>query len=243
MTFTHNAELADAIVEWVEAQDMPVSVRRVFYAMVTREVIENTMAQYKRVSRVTLDLRRSGRLDWSLIVDDTRGTYKTHSYGNVDNCVKYALNNFRLNRWEGQLEHVQVWVEKRGHVSILYPITDSLDVVLVENGGRKAITEEAVEPFHTAQESGRRNRIIYVGDYDPSGLQMDENMRNQLAQWGVEVEWERVALTFDHIQSLPRAYVVPDTASKEWLSKHPDVEILGYNKQGIPPAQFLFVPE
>lgn len=235
-TFRENRELSEHIQAWVELQDIPMSVRRVFYAMVTQGVIDNTHAQYRKVSGVLLKLRRGGWLDWDHIIDDTRGSHKTAEYENAEACVKAALKRFRLDRWKDQENCVEVWVEKRGHVSALFEITDTYDVPIVENGGRKALTYEQVEPLLVAQTEGKKNVVLYVGDYDPSGLQMDENMIQQLNSWGVVGEWTRVALTLEQVQAMeiPRAYTVPDTASDSWWKKNPGAEVVGHDKSGRP---------
>lgn len=228
--FQKNLRLAAAIKDWIEAQDSPVTIRRVFYAMVTHGIIDNTQSEYRRISRVTTDLRRGGYLDWDLIVDGTRNAYKTASYDSIEDAVERAISNFRYDRWANQHAHVQVWVEKRGHVSMLYPITNRYDVSVCDNGGRRAVNEELVLPFLLAQREGRRNIILYVGDYDPSGLQMDVNLQDQLADWGAVVEFRRVALTYEHLHkyNLPRAYMIEDDVTDAWLRRHPLAEVQRY---------------
>ncbi len=232
VTFRGCAELADRVQAWIEEQDSPISVRRVFYAMVVAEVVKNVLAEYQRISKVTLDLRHGGRVDWSMITDSTRGVYKTNSYVSARQCAAAAVNRFRLDRWADQEYHVEVWVEKRGLIPALYPVTNALDVYICENGGKRALTEESVASLIQAQEAGKENAIVYVGDYDSSGLQMDENMIKQLNEWGVIAEWWRVALTLEQTESLPRAYTVLDKASSKWVAKHPNVEILKRTDNG-----------
>ena len=232
ITFGDNAVLAESIRLWVESQDSAVTVRRVFYAMVTAGELDNTMAQYKRVSRVTTDLRRGGYLDWNRIEDTTRGAHKRPDYRNAHHCLTAALDSFRLDRWADQLVYVQVWCEKRGHISVLYPTTDALDVTIVECGGRRALNQETVEPF--LRRPGKRAVVLYVGDYDPTGLQIDDNLQRQLGEWGVHVEWKRVALTPEQQSHYMRRYVVPDKATDKWLAQHPNVEIIGYSPSGDP---------
>ena len=226
--FRGNDSLAVYIQAWVEEQDSSVTVRRIFYAMVTQGHVENTLAEYRRISDITVKLRRGGFLDWDLIADDTRQAYKQPSFGRIEHAVHRAINAFRYDRWEQQQYLVQVWVEKRGHVSVLYPVTNRYDVSIVENGGRRIITPEVVEPFITAQDRGQTNVILYVGDYDPSGLQMDENMIAQLEALGVECTWKRVALTAEHLYmyELPRAYIVETGASQKWLRQHANAEVI-----------------
>ena len=204
--------------------------------MVSAQLIENTQDQYRRISRITTKLRRGGRLDWDSIIDSTRDSYKTESHDTARDCVTSAIKNFRLDRWEDQPYYVEVWTEKRGHIAVLYSTTDRLDVQICECGGKRLLTEDSVSGLLRAQGKGKMNRIIYVGDYDPSGLRMDHNMQEQLDNWGIRVVWKRVALTLDQIDEyeIRRAYTVQDKASATWVKKHPDVEILGHDTEGRP---------
>lgn len=235
-TFRGDADLAERVQLWVESQDSAVTVRRVFYAMVSAQAIENTIDQYRRISRITTKLRRGGRLDWDRIIDGTRDSYKTASYDTARDCVTSAVQNFRLERWKDQEYHVEVWTEKRGHIVVLYSTTDQLDVHICECGGKRLITQDAVTNMLEAQADGKLNVIIYVGDYDPSGLRMDQNMQKQIADWGVNGVWRRVALTLEQIDEygITRAFSVLDKASAAWMKKHPDVEILGYDRESAP---------
>lgn len=232
--FGKDAELANTIKEWIEAQDTAVTVRRVFYAMVTDKVLDNTMAEYKHVSRVVTNLRRFGMLDWLWISDTTRNSHKSQSHLDVTECVLSAVDRFRVYRWADQEYHVEVWVEKRGHISALFPTTNALDVQICDKGGRCLFTEDQAQGLLEAQADGKKNFIIYVGDYDASGLRMDIDNKRQLAEWGVVTEWQRVALTLGQVQEhkLPPAFTVPARASQAWIDKHPDVEILGKNADG-----------
>jgi hypothetical protein len=236
VTFRKDAKLAQTLIDWIEARESPVTIRRVFYAMVSAGVVSNTLKEYKHISRVVTSLRRGGYVDWNAITDGTRGAYKTPDYESALECASDALDRFRMDRWRGQPYYVEVWIEKRGLSGMLFPETDRLDVTLRENGGKRALSEELVLPLLRAQQEERSPVILYVGDYDPSGLRMDENMEYQLAQWGVSAQWRRVALTFEHLDmyNLPPEFIVEETATDGWLRKHPDAEILGYDKQGRP---------
>lgn len=232
----NNKELAGHIMDWIEKQDSAVTVRRIFYAMVTRQHTENTQNEYSRISKIVLKLRRGGFMDWDSIEDTTRNVHKSPNYNDINECIINALKRFRLYRWADQENYVEVWVEKRGHVSILYNITNPLDVPIVECGGRMALNFDMVENLIEAQKRGKKNHILYVGDYDPSGLSIDKNLKHQLLQWGITAEWLRVSLTYNQIQeyNLIKAYTVLDEISEKLIQRRPDIEILGYADSGRP---------
>ena len=47
----------------------------------------------------------------------------------------------------------------------------------------------------SARFDGRRTVVLYVGDHDPSGLDMDRDLADRLRRLGADVELERLALT------------------------------------------------
>ena len=64
--------LRDAIYEIV-AEYQPMTVRQVFYQLVTRGVIDKTEAEYKTtVCRLLVQMRRDGELPFDWIADNTR---------------------------------------------------------------------------------------------------------------------------------------------------------------------------
>lgn len=232
VVFKENSELAQAILDWIVAQDGPRTVRQVFYGMVAQNLIDNTSNQYRRISTICTKLRQGGWCDWDWIIDTTRSRLKTQEYGDADACVEDALDSFRLDRWQDQPHYVEVWTEKRGLAVALSSTTNALDVYVCDKGGKSLITETAIASLKKAQDEGRENVILYVGDYDASGLKMDDNMITQLSQWGIEAVWERVALTYGQQADLERAYIVPATFTAAWRGKHPDVEIIAHDENG-----------
>ena len=69
----------------------PVTCRQLFYLMVSAGAIEKTEAEYKHtVIRLALELRRSGAIDWSWIVDRTRWFFRTGSFDSLQDALEEA---------------------------------------------------------------------------------------------------------------------------------------------------------
>jgi hypothetical protein len=50
----------------------PMTVRQVYYQLVSRQVIENNRSQYQAVSNALVDARKDGVIPWQWIEDRTR---------------------------------------------------------------------------------------------------------------------------------------------------------------------------
>lgn len=51
-----------------------LTLRQLYYQLVTRNVFANTEQSYKRLGSIISDARRAGCIDWRHIVDRTRNT-------------------------------------------------------------------------------------------------------------------------------------------------------------------------
>src|SRR4051812_3296756 len=76
--------IRDAINDTVESQQ-PMTVRQVFYRLVSAGVIAKSEAEYKgTVCRLLADMRREGEIPYDWIADATRWMRKPTTYGSVE---------------------------------------------------------------------------------------------------------------------------------------------------------------
>ena len=85
--------------EIVESFDTPITLRRLFYLLVSEGVIENKAKVYGRLSELTAPLRRSG--DFPELLDLTRDIHQEPSWASPSDLLKDAANWYRLDRTEG----------------------------------------------------------------------------------------------------------------------------------------------
>jgi hypothetical protein len=206
-------ELLGHILNVVDSYNVPITSRQVFYRLVALGVVKNTSNQYSRVCGVCTKGRYTGHIDWEAIVDDTRGTHKTQDWENTKAALTAAVESFRLDRWADSPYYLEVLVEKRGMVNTLYPITDKFDVHITACGGFDSTSNvwQAVKRLVPKQQANKKIKLLYFGDFDPSGDCMDTTAQNKLAEFGLDVDIERVLLNLEHVQyyDLPVSYQVP----------------------------------
>src|SRR5260370_15970597 len=68
---------ANDIIAEYQAQGFTLSLRQLYYQFVSRDLIENTIASYKRLGTIINNGRLAGMIDWDAIEDRTR-TLVTH---------------------------------------------------------------------------------------------------------------------------------------------------------------------
>jgi len=205
-------KLLEHVREVVDSYSMPITSRQVFYRLVAKGCLENTHPEYRKACRICSKGRYTGHIDWDAIVDDTRGAYKTQDWNSMEDAVKAQIEDFRLDRWANSSYYLEVYVEKRGMVNTLYPTTDSLDVHIVSCGGWDSTSNVwgAARRLIEKQKQGKAIRILYFGDFDPSGDFMHNVVERKLREFDLDLNLDRILLKLEQVQlhSLPVKFEV-----------------------------------
>ena len=212
------------------AQDHPMSVRGVFYRVMSAGAVEKSEKAYAAVQREVLKLRRSGRLRYEWIADGTRWHVKDRSWSSVEQALDDAAASYRRALWNDQPVYVEFWSEKEAISSIVSPITAAWDVPLMIARGF------ASESFLWSTAATIRNAdkptIVYqLGDHDPSGIAAWQHVQKRLREFApdAEVSFERVAVTEAQIEelSLPtRPTKQTDSRSKGFRGESVEVDAI-----------------
>jgi hypothetical protein len=163
------AEIDEAIVEAV-AQDHPVSLRGVYYRVVSMGVIPKTETGYRTVGRELLKLRREGVVPYSHITDGTRWVSKPESWSDIDQMLADAGSSYRKALWHDQDAEVHVFTEKDAISGVLLPVTEGWDVPLgvLRGYASESFVHSVAE---AVKDSPKQSVYLYqFGDDDPSGV-------------------------------------------------------------------------
>ncbi len=121
-------------------------------------------------------------IDWDHLVDRTRGTVRNSHWTDPADIISGAANSYHVDHWEGQENFVVVLVEKQALEGVLTSVCNRLDVWFLANKGYSSVTT-----LHTLgrrlRDYGLKNRvihIIYLGDHDPSGIDMTRDVYERL---------------------------------------------------------------
>jgi hypothetical protein len=173
----------------------PASVRAVCYRLFVQKLIPNmSKGSTDKVSKQLVYARESGMLPWSWVVDETREAERISSWNNPEEIISAAVRGYRKDYWTMQPHWVEVWSEKGTIRGTLAPVLQKYGVTFrVMHGYGSATSVHGI-----AQETGDNEKpltVLYVGDWDPSGMQMSEaDLPDRLQRYGGAATIKRVAL-------------------------------------------------
>jgi hypothetical protein len=128
-------------------------------------------------------MRRAGTLPYGWISDATRFGYFTSTYTNGADFLRRHIGAYRADLWRDADHYVEVWCESRSIAGVIVDLCDELAVSLYPAGGFSSITfaYEAADFLRTQIEgTGKSAHLLYVGDYDPAGVLIDQSLEAEL---------------------------------------------------------------
>jgi hypothetical protein len=175
-------ELVNSILNEYHHLGYRLSLRQLYYQLVSRGYIENSPRSYKSIGSLVVDARLSGLVDWEMIEDRGRETVANSHWSSPAEMVRAASGQFKIDRWEGQPCYVEVMVEKDALSGILEPVCRNLDVRFTANKGYSSSSAmyEASKRISSAVEKGLEVHLFYLGDHDPSGIDMTRDIQERL---------------------------------------------------------------
>lgn len=227
-------DTANGILNEYRGMGYRLSLRQLYYQLVARDYIENSVKSYKRIGGLISDARLAGYVDWEMIEDRGREASIPAAWASPAEIVRTAARQFRVDRWEGQSNYCEVMVEKDALSGILEPVCRELHVRFTANKGYSSSSAmyDAGKRLRRAllgQNDVNQIHIFYFGDHDPSGIDMTRDITERLVQFsgtkdyledmGHEVEdfihIHRLALNYDQVEM----WNPPENPAKETDSR------------------------
>jgi hypothetical protein len=200
-------EHVEEIVEDYQGQGYTLTLRQLYYQLVSRGLIPNTVKQYNSIGNLASKARLAGIVDWSAIEDRGRSRSANGHWEHPSEIVRTAIDSYYKDRWKNQSERIEVWVEKDAVSGIIQPVCSEWDVPFMANKGyssQTALYDAAQRFLYTyGLRNGMPVTVIYLGDHDPSGIDMvrdiEDRLRLFLGEGGEGFNVERVALNMDQV--------------------------------------------
>lgn len=215
----HILGLVNGFMESYAAQGLSLTVRQLYYRLVASGAIPNNYKSYKVIKSLISDARLAGRIDWDMIVDRGRNATRPRNWENASDAVRWVLGQFRIDKWIDQKYHVECMVEKQALEGVLEPVCDELDITFTANKGysSQSTLYEAGRRIDNQIQDGKKILICYLGDHDPSGIDMTRDVLRRLSLFArsSDVEVERLALNMDQVEE----YNPPENPAKETDSR------------------------
>jgi len=218
------------IVERYARQGYKLTLRQLYYQLVSADAIPNNDKVYKRLGGILDDCRFSGKIDWNAIEDRGRVPYLTYYNESIEDAIESAASHFRLDRQDGQENVVEIWCEKDALSGILKRPAHEYHIRMVVNKGYSSSTAmyEAYQRFRGYYEQGKRVTILYFGDHDPSGLDMIRDIKERLTFMLCMGDFAENFDLYD-AASLPIQYTEDEAENVEYQSQL-DILIERYNQ-------------
>ena len=255
----------------VRSYSTSVTLRQLFYRLVSTQVIPNTESAYKSLSSNTAKARRDG---WfPSLIDRGRSIYQPACFESPGDALEALRQQYRRDRTIGQDTSIYVGVEKAGMVIQLQSWFGDLGIPILALGGYSSETyvqqvaghirrhkrdEDQRAAHEIAEEEAFRARLVemlpslspdvrakyehdhgknlehwrspasawrpaillYAGDFDPSGEDIDRDFIDRCSAFEEVV---RVALSSDQVQDY-RLPVNPgkasDSRSGQFVARH-----------------------
>lgn len=181
------------IIEDYQSQGYKLTLRQLYYQLVSRDIIPNKVEEYTKLSTLLNKGRMSGFVDWDAIVDRTRNIKTPYYEYSTQDAVQRTINSYKLDRHDVQDNYIEIWLEKDALSEIIYRATQPYGISLMVNRGYSSCSAMYQSYQRLAQEINNDKNVIifYLGDHDPSGLDMIRDIRDRLSEmliYGTELQ-------------------------------------------------------
>jgi len=219
-------KLIEIAYEILTAADGPMTVRQVYYQLVSKQVTENSALAYLSVSRHLVTARKRGLIDWDDIEDRLREPREISMWAGLGEFARTAQRSYRRDVWASQPEYLEAWLEKDALSGIFEDALDPYGVTL--NVGRGFDGWSSIRNAADRHKNWDKSTILYFGDFDPSGEDMARSLGERMGFFDVYPEIIKCALTKDDIEryKLPPDFAKKtDSRAKKFIAKNGDISV------------------
>lgn len=180
-------EIINSIIREYQRQGYVLTLRQLYYQLVTRDIIPNKLPEYAKVSKLLKEGRMAGIVDWDAIEDRLRQPYTPSAWETAKLILEASISQFQVPRMKHQPNYLEVWVEKDALSGVLKRVTSKYHVPILVNRGYSSASAmyDSYNRFKDAIENRQRVTILYLGDYDPSGIDMIRDIRDRITEFMV----------------------------------------------------------
>jgi hypothetical protein len=254
-TFWHGSEIAclEAIWnEYVENDRQPWTVRHYMYVLKNSGLLKTATDRYPHsatnadnwVSVLLANARESyywGADSWRLVADTAvvrRRYFHSGSFRQRIERIPHVVYN--PNRWRGQQTRVVLCTEKEGLFSFLWNIANDYGVDVLAFGGNESVTvkHDAALEWQALLDKGQNVQLLYVGDLDPGGIDIERDFYQALLRYGYRgLPPVRIAVMPDHVTEIApeseQPITMENTKAAAFLQDYPQLRH-GYQVEGLP---------
>lgn len=196
-----------ALLEEHEAHgELPTNGRFVFYELEQRGVVRKSRQGESRRGRAAdlpreqdvtdalMWLHEEGLIPWSWIIDETRTLHEWDCAATVAECVAAQVKWARINPW-GESPPLLL-AESRSLGGVLRVLAaEYVCPIAATNGQVGGFLRTDIAPLLKDDD----RQVLYLGDLDHQGGQIEANTRDVLVSLTGERPWTRIAITAEQV--------------------------------------------
>lgn len=214
----------------------PLTLRQVYYQLVSKGDIENNKSQYGMLSNLLKWARINGYISWDVLEDRTRAFHDLTGWSSSNSFINASLNHFlngySRNLLQTQSKYLELWIEKDALSTVFTKVAKKYTVPVVVCRGFSSVSflHDFKERLIVRQD--KLPLVLYFGDFDPSGVEMLNAMKTTLKdELGVSgIEFKRIALIQEDIYTYklphnPDALKYTDTRAKKHVLAFGEVAV------------------
>jgi hypothetical protein len=198
-------EKINDIIDDYRAEGFVLTVRQLYYQLVARAIIPNTLKDYKRIASLVNDAKLAGMIDWDMLEDRTRSFITRSRWNSPSEILTTCARSYHQDMWFDQDTRVFVIIEKEALTGVLEDVCHEYDVPLLAARGYPSgsvLREFALKDLYPTIGAGIGTVVLHLGDHDPSGIDMTRDLEERLALFTEEPLFKvtRIALTMGQIE-------------------------------------------
>ena len=180
---------------------------------------KNCQQNYQWLGGLVADARVAGLIDWDAIEDAGReSSVGDDGWSSPASAMSTIVNAYRIRHWDGQPEHVEAWVEKDALRAVVARAAGpwNVSVTACKGSPSHSLVHDAAQRLIGFEDQDIQTRILYLGDHDPTGLDIPRDVQERLRLFGSKCTVERIALNLDQVAQ----YNPPPNYAKESDSRY-----------------------
>jgi hypothetical protein len=229
-------EIVEAALDIFQQYDTSITLRQLYYRLVSRLLITNTINSYKRLSRIMVKAREEGDVPINCLEDRSRRVIGRGDYGyeSAEEYLKKKIStlqdswkSFTMPMWDEQPRNVMICLEKDALSRLVSREANRFSVRTFPTRGYPSFSfVQEMSRYITNQLGGKPTVVLYFGDFDPSGIDIERDLSERLEKYGTkEFKVQRIALTADQIKKYrlpPMPVKMSDARADSFLEEHGD---------------------
>ena len=232
-------EIVEAALEVFKQYDSALTLRQLYYRLVSRQMISNTINSYKRLSRIMVKAREQLDVPVNCLEDRSRrilGRGDT-GYASAEEFLrkriaglKESYKDFTMPMWNEQPNFVLVSLEKDALSRLVGDIANQYSIRTFPTRGYPSFTYvNRMATYIRNRLKGKPTVVLYFGDFDPSGIDIERDLAERLGKYNAgDFTVRRIALTKDQIQQYnlpPMPVKRSDARSDSFLKSYGDLSV------------------